>query len=670
MHLQIKMVLFGDSTFVGTKHLVKLISASSVRELKQTAELMRSVFGNQTSHTKTGRIEANFIEVFHVNSGLSFSIVKPRQHRVEMFVEVIIKGTIDECINLFIRRILEDAHTTEASNDILTSRLSATIRGTTEEINVYSMRDKRQQVVNSLKAAVLDEGDICLECYVHTSKNLLSYRDPVTRSVETTEGFTLVKRWYKLSYRDESDPANPVVRCFARNPLESVAMGIFTNLKDADMYVKMLSEHLQRMKPRNAQTGAFRIIFFLHALHFVFCANICQWCNSTGKDKPDPAVAAGENATFMLNELVNSLCGAVVAQLEDGELSNAGESMLLILGLMTCQRTTLTHAMQQVKRITHSNTVHICAVRDTIHTLKASIVLLSQLVQQSPAVLNQLRGNALSDLEVTQISKITSIYGAFAPAVKQIRVMLLELVGSNGYSELQYLAPHLMNLLWQLFDPVTKAVPLLSPDVVNIKDKGIAGAVGVMKYCDNILHRLSSMLHMVELTAGTEVYISTIKQDLLSYKSFSRNASLGLSSLVGRKINNNATDGGFTVDGSFPISHTYQELPKCLSDLIGYAIERHGYALAHPKRISIGNYAELSWRPASISHMLKLQLVPEERKSAFRTHSSSGVGGGNSGAGKKSADHADRERMESNVEDGMEQLQHLWDFYALLGEYK
>lgn len=217
---------------------------------------MRSVFGNQISHTKTDRIEAHFIEVFHVNSGLSFSLAKPRQHRVEMFVEVIIKGKIDECINLFIRRILEDAYTTEASSNILTASLSVSIRGTIEEINVYSMRDKRQQVVNSLKAAVLDEGDISLECFVHTSRNLLSYGDSVIKSVESTEGFTRVKRWYKLSYRDESDAANPVVRCFARNPLESVAMGIFTSLKDADMYVRMLSEHLQRMKPRMVLAGA------------------------------------------------------------------------------------------------------------------------------------------------------------------------------------------------------------------------------------------------------------------------------------------------------------------------------------------------------------------------------------------------------------------------------
>jgi hypothetical protein len=255
MHLQIKMVLFGDSTFVGTKHLVKLISANSVREMKPMAEYIRTVFGNQVAHTKTDRIEANFIEVYLVNSCLGLALVKPRQHRLEMIVEVVIKGRIDECINLFIRRILEEAHMSETSEHILTSSLTATIRGVTEEIDVYTMREKRQLVVNSLKAAVLDEGDICLECYVRTSKNLLSYGDSSTKSVESTEGFTLLRRWYKLSYRDETDPANPAVRCFAQNPLQSVALGVFSSLKDADMYLKVLAEHLKRMKSRSAPTG-------------------------------------------------------------------------------------------------------------------------------------------------------------------------------------------------------------------------------------------------------------------------------------------------------------------------------------------------------------------------------------------------------------------------------
>jgi hypothetical protein len=255
MHLQIKMVLFGDSTFVGTKHLVKLVSANSVKELKPIAQLIQKVFGNQVQNYKTDRIEANYIEVFLVTSCLSLTLIKPLQHRLDMVVEVVIKGTLDECLNLFIRRILEDAHMSETSNHILTSKLTVTIRGVVEEINVYSMREQRQQVINALKSAVFDEGDVILECFVRTERHLLSYEPHCSKAVESSEGFTRVRRFYKLSCIDDSDKEHPAVRCFSRNPLESVALGMFSGLKEADLYLKCLSDHLRRMKPRSTAAG-------------------------------------------------------------------------------------------------------------------------------------------------------------------------------------------------------------------------------------------------------------------------------------------------------------------------------------------------------------------------------------------------------------------------------
>lgn len=249
MHLQIKIVMFGDSTFVGTKHLVKLVSASSVKELKPVSDHIRNTFGNQVQTYKTERIEANFIDVYMVSSCLSHTLVKPLQHTVDTILEVVIKGKVDESVNLFIRRILEDAHITETSHSILTSKLTVAIRDTTEEISVYSMRERRQQVINSLKAAILDEGEITLEAYIHTSKTLLTYDDKTTKSLESSEGFIRLRRRYKLSVIDESNRDNIVTRCFAHNPLESVVLGVFVSLREADMYLKCVSEHLRRMKP-------------------------------------------------------------------------------------------------------------------------------------------------------------------------------------------------------------------------------------------------------------------------------------------------------------------------------------------------------------------------------------------------------------------------------------
>jgi hypothetical protein len=364
----------------------------------------------------------------------------------------------------------------------------------------------------------------------------------------------------------------------------------------------------------------------------------------------------------MLNSLVNTMCTRIVRQLEDGELSDAGESMLIALGLMTCQRTGLSHAMQQVRRITHSSAAHIRAVRDAMATLQACLQLLSKLVQQSPAVLNQLRGNALNERELQQLTKINAIYAALTPAVKQIRAMLLELLSINQYSELQYLAPHLMSLLWQLFDPVSKAQPLLSSDAQLFREKGVASAVGLMRVCGKVLHRISAVLHMVELTAGTEVFISTIKQDLMSYKSFARNAAMGISGFVTRNRDQFGTEGE-SENQNLPILHTFRELPKCLSDLIGYSIARAEFVARQVKHVLAGNYTELVWTPASVSHVLRRQLLPDEG-----AHKSRGGAGGK--GGDSDADAADRRQLQRNVEAGMEKLEHLWDFYALLGEYK
>jgi hypothetical protein len=361
----------------------------------------------------------------------------------------------------------------------------------------------------------------------------------------------------------------------------------------------------------------------------------------------------------MLNDLVNNLCGRLVRELEEGELSDAGESMLLVLALMTCQRTGLSHAMQQVRRITHSGAVHICAVRDAIRTLQRALTLLASLVQQSPAVLNQLRGNALNEQELNQLTKINSIYAALAPAVRQIRTMLLELLAVNQNSELQYLAPYITTLLWQLFDPVGKAQPLLSPDMPVYKEKGVASTVTLMTTCHGVLQRLCAVLHIVELTAGTEVFISTIKQDLMSYKSFTHNAAatLGLSSLVGRSRGKNSADSD-AEDDVFPVTHTYKDLPKCLSDLIGYAIARTAY-VRHTKHVQAGNYSELTWRPATVSRVLRRQLLPQDRS------------GKRSNSGRATeAEAVDRARLGRNVEVGLEKMEHLWDFYAVLGEYK
>lgn len=253
MHLQIKMVLLGDTGFVGTKHLVKLISSSSMKQLRITCDYIHKIFGDQIMHTKTNQIEANFIEVFLINSCLGYNIMKPKHNNIDMIIEIIIQGKIDECINLFIRRILEESYITEISDNIITSSLNIIINNKHENINIYKMKENRQNIINLLKSAILDEGEIYLECYIFYETNLYQYNN--LKSIELTSGYIKLKRLYKLTYCDNSNIDNKIIRCFAANPLQAPALGIFPSLKDADLYLKMMAEHLKRMKSRTVPAG-------------------------------------------------------------------------------------------------------------------------------------------------------------------------------------------------------------------------------------------------------------------------------------------------------------------------------------------------------------------------------------------------------------------------------
>ena len=376
LHLFIKMVAFGDTGFAGSKHLAKMISAVAAKELRTTGNDIRDALGRDqplADHIKTDHIDAYFIEVYSIQCAYSLSMGQPRQHRIDMTLEIVIKGkTFDECLNLFIRRILEEAHAAASSHQILVSHLKATTGQFQEEIDVSKMRERRQQVLGSLKAAVLNEGDIHLDFFIHARKPFYSFLNADARSrgynaPEKSDGFIHVIRRYKLSFRDEGNN----IRCFSRNPLESVALGLFRGLSEADVYVAVYSEHLKRVTFSSALQG--------------------QRQGPPSSEFNAPAV----KSTLMLNELISTLCGRICSNWERGELVDAGEEMLLFLAIVACRRKGNTHAMQQVKLVTAGRAGHVHAVRDAVEALRASIALLVRDVRASSAVAKELRGASL-----------------------------------------------------------------------------------------------------------------------------------------------------------------------------------------------------------------------------------------------------------------------------------
>ncbi len=234
--------MFGEAECVGSKHLSKLINSASMKELKDTSKLIREAFGSPAAHLKTERVEAHFVDVFHVTSFLRQQVAQPRQHRVDMTVEVLISGrTFDECLTLFLRRVLEDAHCSEQSPAMLSAHLAAeTAEGSTQLIDIRTMRAKRQQVLTTLKAAVVNDGEVSLRLYMRRSKSLLAFHGDSVAYREPSEGFLRVTRRYKLSYRNERKE----VRCFSRHPVESLATGIFLTLPEAQQVLLAYKQQL------------------------------------------------------------------------------------------------------------------------------------------------------------------------------------------------------------------------------------------------------------------------------------------------------------------------------------------------------------------------------------------------------------------------------------------
>lgn len=265
LSITLQLVAFGDSGWVGSKHLSRLVNTKSLKYLKKIATRLAGVFNpNQpafASHVKTANIEANFLEVYLIPSCLSSLVSHPRPNRVSIITEALIKSSsLDDSLTLFIRRILEETHYAEQSSSIVVASLrTETIFSDAKrvhEIDVSTMKTKRQYVLSILKAAVCDEGDIILEFYLinkatgeYTSaegddpiafqtaratnkKETKETRNDSSSDISTTLIF--VSKRYKLSYRD----GNNQLRCFSLCPLECLITGVFAEARSAELYAK------------------------------------------------------------------------------------------------------------------------------------------------------------------------------------------------------------------------------------------------------------------------------------------------------------------------------------------------------------------------------------------------------------------------------------------------
>ena len=177
----LEIAALGDSGAYSLSHLSGLVSLTGIERVIAAVEALRSALGSLKSTVKTHGIECSFIDVPTVSSCLSEELSQPFHYRLEMIVEGIVtnksSSTFDECINLYVRRILEEAFYAEQSPDIISSEITVLMGRRLDQkqkIDVRHISSRRQQVLSTLKAATVGDGEITMEILLKVHRSLSS----------------------------------------------------------------------------------------------------------------------------------------------------------------------------------------------------------------------------------------------------------------------------------------------------------------------------------------------------------------------------------------------------------------------------------------------------------------------------------------------------------------
>lgn len=249
-----------------------------------------------------------------------------------MTIEIIISGkTFDECLAIFIRRVLEETHNANTSPSVLTSSLRAISSGNdksnsnnsddnVQEIDLTSMKSKRFEILTILKSTIMNEGDICLEFLIKSTHKLPMYHEDSKTYLQETTGFINVKRFYKFSFKDDKNRT----RCFHRYPYHSLALGVFNNMEEANTYLAAYTDHADRMRQaqKNSTDIAKKVAITTSGFYDVTANNI----PTDEKNKVNLRVAYD----ILLNDTLILLSENAAKALENSDFVDATEQMLSI----------------------------------------------------------------------------------------------------------------------------------------------------------------------------------------------------------------------------------------------------------------------------------------------------------------------------------------------------
>ena len=604
----IPLVKFGTVDAYGLKHLAKLMSTIAIRRTWALLSALKEALGKFPASTVTGNSKSYFIETVSASNCFSSTSAIARAHALESVVESIVEAkSLDHALIMFIRRIVEEAFTAEKSKYIASAQIKVILSGRSSRMIVFRVQEidsKRQQVMSVMKAAIVDSGEIFLELFLKVVRVLPCMTEEADNWAEPSIGFVKIIRKYHFSYKDTASNDNQC-RCFAKHPFETLARNIFFEGSEASMYRTVYDTHCSRMKHTN---------------------------NSTNEDTRE----------VLMDNVIITMANEIVSSFEKGELVQAAEWLLQLSALLNPHELTVTSEMKSISSLLTNTVGYIRAVKENVLGLRALMSTISDAIDQNaelielyyntnggigiiydpdvdptvgvdPTVEPELYFSPASGITTEDdrntIRTVHSLYGSISPALKECRLVLLNLLrdGVDDACELSYLREQISKHLYSLFNPLDLINPIITENPFDLNKKlGLLGIQGVLDRGIDSLHRISCYLHMFETSMASDVLYEIFEQEsdiniLRTLPSDKKEQGI-----FGSSSTSSAGSSSSSGSKKKPTDSTSQEIPINMVPL--NFIELLGYVYAISKHTLLDS--DMVWQKYNIQSLLKPYVVP------------------------------------------------------------
>lgn len=579
----INIAKFGQSHFFGSRHLSQLVSRASLLTLEQIVHTVHDLFSSTntattSNHVVTEHLEAHFVEIYPVFNVLSSSLSNyPRHHfLIETILEGIIQAeTLDEALTVYIRRLLDDAYQIASHSQVLTGwvKIFNEEKDLVQCWDVTKMREKRQQVLTILKAAVLNDGyEIVLDGHLCQEDRVLPPYPPSASSTSTAStGWVRVQRRYKLTYRQRS--RGQVQRCFSRYPLESVTVGLFLSPGDADLCISVCTTHLQSSADGEGRVGEAKLV----------------------------GTRSSRSSEILVNYL-QMISGEVWRRWVAGDYLEASVRLIVLASILDAQAVT---AMQEeVRTVLSSRAGYYYFIKEVVETLEVVLGLFLEQCDTSSAIRNYLSDLALTTEEEKEVEKLSSLFVKVSQSVQEVRRLVLAFLQTAGHhTELFYLRGVFHTTLQGYMElSGTQTRTRLEALLAQLDGNGaIITNPAAMRAAFNQRHvlldyeattaSLRGCISVLAVNAAVELLNSLVAWDLSSYAK-----SL-------EKMTSPPPPASYRLLTQYHRAN--DSLPKCLLDLLGF-VQSVGQQ-TFPTRASPTTASQLSWRVPPISKLFYSQ---------------------------------------------------------------